>query len=92
MVSFQKLTSIQIEQIVRIMGDTNNGFTGAEIGHFLAQCGIYDSNPEMTKWMRLYNAFCGVANESGSTNAIYSFVKYCMEPAQGLKNINRYKR
>ncbi len=88
--SFQELNATQIEQIARIMGDTYNGFTGGEIEHSLAQCGIYDSNPEMTKWKRLYNAFCDVVNKSGSTKRIYSFIKYCMEPAQGLINIDRY--
>lgn len=86
-----KLTPNQIERIAQIMGDTANGFTGSELGHHLAQCHIADPNPELTKWKRLYNAFCYAVNDSGSTNAVYHFIQYCMEPAQGLKNPNRYK-
>ena len=85
-----RLTPNQTEQIARIMGDTVNGFTGSEIGHHLAQCRINDPNPELTKWKRLYNALCSVVNGSGSTNAIYQFIQYCMNPAQGLQNPKRY--
>ena len=44
-----RLTPNQIEHIAHIMGDTNNGFTGFEIGHFLAQCHMDDPNPGLTK-------------------------------------------
>ena len=84
------LTPNQIEQIARIMGDTVNGFTGSELGHHLAQCHIGDPNPGLTKWKRLYNAFCNVVNNNGSTNAVYQFIQHCMEPAQGLQNPDRY--
>lgn len=86
-----RLTSNQIEQIARIIGDTTNGLTGSEIEHHLAQCCINDPNPGITKWKRLYNAFCSAVNESGYTNVVYQFIQHCMEPAQGLKNPNRYK-
>lgn len=85
-----RLTLNQIEQIARIMGDTENGFTGTEIGHLLAQCRIDDPNPGLTKWKRLYNAFCIAVNGSSSTNAIFQFIQHCMEPVQGLNNFERY--
>ena len=40
-----QLTPNQIEQIAHIMGDTNTGFTGSELGHLLAQCHIDDPDP-----------------------------------------------
>lgn len=85
-----QLTPNQIEQIARIMGDTGNGFTGSEIRHLLAQCSIYDPDPGLTKWKRLYNAFCLAVNESGSTNVIFQFIQYCLEPALGVNNPERY--
>lgn len=81
----------QIEQIAHIMGDTENGFTGTEIGHLLAQCRIDDPNPRLTKWKRLYNAFCVAVNGSSSTNVIFQFIQHCMEPVKGLNNFERYK-
>lgn len=85
-----QLTPNQIEQIARIMGDTENGFTGSEIGHLLAQCHMKDPNPELTKWKRLYNAFCFAINQDNCVNVVYQFVQYCMEPVQGLSNAERY--
>ena len=86
------LTETQIEQIARIIGDTQGGLTGSEIGHILAQCHIDDPDPEMTKWKRLYNAFYDAVNKSRSTNIIFRFIKRCFEPAQGLNDPERYSR
>ena len=85
-----QLTPNQIEQIARIMGDTKDGFTGSETGHLLAQCRMDDPDPGLTKWKRLYNAFCAAVNGSNSTNVIFQFIQHCMEPAQGLNNPERY--
>ena len=88
--TFPRLTSNQIEQIARILGDTDNGFKGYEIENHLAQCRMEDPNPGLTKWKRLYNAFSVNANGSGSTNIIFHYIQHCMEPAQGLNNPERY--
>lgn len=66
------------------------GLKGYEIGQNLAQCHMDDPDQGVTKWKRLYNAFCKAVNSSGSTNAIYQFIQYCMNPAQGLQNPKRY--
>lgn len=84
------LTPNQIEKIAHILGDTDNGFKGYEIGHHLAQCRMDDPDPGLTKWKRLYNAFCISVNSSGSANAIFRFIQYCMEPVQGLNDPERY--
>ena len=86
-----QLTSTQIERIAQILDDTNNGFTGSELGHFLAQCRMDYPDSGMTKWKRLYNAFCVAVNGNGSTNIVFRFIQHCMEPAQGLNNLERYR-
>ena len=86
------LTPNQIEQIARIMGNTKDGYTGSEISHHLAQCCMKDPDPGLTKWKRLYNAFCVDVNANGSTNAVFRFIRHCMEPAQGLNDSERYNR
>lgn len=88
--SFPQLTPPQIERIAQVLGDTEKGYTGSELGHHLDQCRIKDIDPNLTKWKRLYNAFSFAVNSTGSTNTVYSFIQYCMEPAQGLKNPERY--
>lgn len=84
------LTQNQIEQISRIMGDTNDGFTGSKIGHYLAQCCINDPDPGLTKRKRLYNALCLAVKDCNSTNVVYKFIQHCMDPVKWLNNLERY--
>lgn len=84
------LTQPQIEKIAQILGDTSAGFTGSEIEHHLAQCRFNDPDPGLAKWKRLYNAFCEKINNDKSTNAIFMFIQHCFEPAQGLRDQQRY--
>lgn len=88
---FPKLTNNQIEQIAHILGHTDSGFTGSEIGNILTQCNLDDPGPGQTKWIRLYNAFAKTVNESGSTNIVFRCIQCCMEPVQGIKNQKRYE-
>ena len=65
--SLPNLTQPQIEQIAQIFGNTDGelkGLKGFEIGQCLAQCRIPDPDSGITKWKRLYNAFCAVINNS----------------------------
>ena len=71
-----RLTPNQIEQLARIMGDTDGderGLKSFEIGHNLTQCYMDDPGQGTTKWKRLYNAFCRAVNSSSSTN---NFIVY----------------
>ena len=90
--NFPQLSNTQIEQIARILGDTENGYTGSEIGHLLSMNGIQDVSPLLTKWRRLNNAFIIRCKNDKSTNAVFGFLKYCFEPVQGLKNPKRYEQ
>jgi hypothetical protein len=60
------LTPAVLENISKILGDTNSGLTGltgSEIHHLLVQSQITDIDSTNTKWRRLYSAF---ANQSKS--------------------------
>ena len=46
-----------LESLTKVLGNTNEGFTGTEIGKLLFECDIPDPCPNMTKWKRLYEAF-----------------------------------
>ena len=46
-----------LENVCRVIADTNDGLTGTQIGTYLAQEHIDDIDPLNTKWKRLYNAF-----------------------------------
>lgn len=90
--SLPMLNGQQIEQICHILADTDNGFTGSQLGHMLAECGIPDPDPGMTKWKRLYNAFCEACSNTQSTNVVYKFLQYSFNPVNGLQDSNWYQR
>jgi uncharacterized protein (TIGR02391 family) len=78
--------SQQLTAIARILGDTNNGLTGAEIGYFLADCKIRDVKPEITKWKRLFNALVEWQNEKQLGNHVVMFINRAMSPVQYTAN------
>lgn len=45
-----------IESISKTLGDTNQGFSGREIGDLLKESNIQDPFPSETKWRRLNKA------------------------------------
>jgi uncharacterized protein (TIGR02391 family) len=75
-----------LEEIAKILGDTNSGLTGSEIQHTLAQSQITDTDPMLTKWKRLYNAFANYQNKEQCSNSILNFIKYALPPAKYVNN------
>jgi uncharacterized protein (TIGR02391 family) len=75
-------TSGQLEAIALILGETNGGMSGTEIGHYLRQARIEDPDASMTKWRRLYNAFARRQNRDGHGNCVLQFIRYSMDPAR----------
>lgn len=82
----------EIERIAKIIGDTENGLTGTEIGHNLQSAGITDTDPGITKWKRLYNALATAHNTRGSGNHILGFIAKVFEPAKWAGETNRYNK
>jgi uncharacterized protein (TIGR02391 family) len=76
----------QLEAISRILGDTDTGLNGTEIGYLLRDSRIPDCSPEMTKWKRLLNAFVTIQNEQQVGNHILVFIKRAMDPARYVEN------
>ena len=71
-----------LEGICRILGETNDGLSGTEIGLFLQQASIPDTDPSITKWKRLYNAFANFQNRNHCSNNILTFITGAMNPAR----------
>lgn len=51
-----------LESLCKVIADTSTGLTGSEIGKILTDCKIIDTDPQMTKWKRRYNAFVNSQN------------------------------
>lgn len=75
-----------LEGICRIIGATEEGLKGSEIGKILRDCGIYDYSPTSTKWERLYNAFVNSQNKEQSSYKIIVFLCHAMHPSRYIKN------
>lgn len=76
----------QLEAIAKVLGDTSSGFKGTEIGHLLANSRIPDTDPTITKWKRLYNAFVHFQNEHQVGNHVLVFINRAMNPAAYTDN------
>lgn len=69
-----------LEQVCNVLGDTITGLTGSEIGRYLAECGIPDPMPGMTKRIRLYEALVARQRQNGCSNNICTFIQRVMNP------------
>lgn len=77
----------QIEAICKVLAHTDTGLTGAEIGRLLAQTGVRDIEPTITKWKRLYNALTKRQSQQGSGDRILAFIRAAMDPARYQGNL-----
>ncbi len=73
-------SSAQLEAISKVLGDTNRGLTGAEIGRCLQQVRVADTDPQATKWMRLFNALATRQNQDGHGDRLLAFIKVALDP------------
>ncbi|MFA4905183.1 MAG: TIGR02391 family protein [Candidatus Margulisiibacteriota bacterium] len=79
-----------IEAISKILGDTESGFTGDEIGHLLEQAGIKDPGP-FTKWKRLSQALIDQQIIDRCGNRVGAFLQKAMAPTRYLKNMGMFE-
>lgn len=66
----------------RVLAETASGLTGSEIGHLLAQMGIGDPAPALTKWKRLSVALSQQQQRDGCGNRVLSFILEAMKPVR----------
>lgn len=71
----------QVVAISKVLGETDRGLKGVEIGHMLEICKIPDVSSDSTKWQRLHNAFCTFQNEHKVGNHVLKFINTAMDPA-----------
>lgn len=74
--------SAQLEAICKVLGDTLRGLTGTEIEHILREIRAEDPSPQLSKWMRLYNAFAASQNKHQVGNHVIQFINKAMAPAR----------
>lgn len=71
-----------LQSISDILGDTQKGFSGSEIGRLFRECGIADLFPQQTKRHRIFEALKEKQQADGCGNNIASFLQYAMNPVR----------
>lgn len=79
MASMEPFEDDVVQRLARIVGETNTGFPGPEIGRILNQAGIPDPG-EMTKWRRIYTALVDEQRRTLCGNCTVVFVTTAMRP------------
>lgn len=87
-----KLEEANLRAICDILGATDTGLTGAEIGRCLHDCGIADPMPDITKRHRLYAALAQKQSADGCANGVLAFVKHVMNPVRYVGNSDHFDR
>jgi uncharacterized protein (TIGR02391 family) len=82
MAAIPKLDEANLQAICDILGATDTGLTGSEIGRYLRECGCSDPIPQMTKRHRLYAALLEKQNSDRCANNILSFLTHVMNPVR----------
>ena len=69
-----------LEQVSNVLGDTNTGLTGSEIGRYLQECGIPDLDSGNTKRIRLFHALDARQRNDACANNVCAFIQRVMNP------------
>jgi uncharacterized protein (TIGR02391 family) len=86
MAHIPKIDEANLQAICDILGDTNTGLTGPEIGRYLRECGCPDPIPQMTKRHRLYAALLEKQNADRCTNNVLAFITCVMNPVRHVSS------
>ncbi len=71
-----------LEGVCQTIAATEDGLTGSEISKILGDNNITDTDPTLTKWKRLYNAFVNWQNEHKCSNHILKFIQHALHPSR----------
>lgn len=84
-------TAQQVERIARIVGETDNGLSGQEIGGLLAQLGFSDDGPGTTKWKRIFNSLAYLQNKHQVGNHTVMLLNEVMRPEAYVSKRDLFK-
>ena len=73
-------SSQHLEAICRVLGHTERGLSGTQIGRLLQEINVLDVDPGNTKWKRLFNALAAVQNQYEVGNHLIRFINATMNP------------
>ncbi|MBK6999467.1 MAG: TIGR02391 family protein [Rhodoferax sp.] len=71
-----------LQSISDVLGATDHGFSGSEIGRYLRECNIHDPFPTHTKRLRIFEALKEKQTIDGCGNHVAAFIQYSMNPVR----------
>lgn len=80
MAAYPTFSPDQLQALCDVLGHTNTGLTGSEIGHILKACHIDDPAQGVTKRHRLFEALQARQAHDQCSNAVLNFVQQAMAP------------
>lgn len=83
--------SATLEAIAKVLGNTERGLSGSQIGSKLRECNICDVDPANTKWKRLYNALAQFQNEHGIGNHVVKFIYTALAPTSFINEPDHFE-
>lgn len=89
--SVPKIDNSVLQKICDILGDTGWGFTGSQIGDLLAEAGITDVAPDITKRRRLFEALKARQSQDGCGNNILAFIQIALKPVRYMQDREQFE-
>lgn len=71
-----------LQSISDVLGATERGFSGSEIGRYLRECNIHDPFPTLTKRHRIFEALKEKQILDGCGNHVAAFIQHSMNPVR----------
>lgn len=87
MAGIPKLNLSVVESIAKLLGETNSGFSGTQIGKLLNDSGIEDIDAGNTKWKRLNSALAYKQEQDRCANNVLAFIQNALNPARHYNNL-----
>jgi uncharacterized protein (TIGR02391 family) len=72
----------QLEGICKVLGNTDTGLSGTEIGQLLRVSQIDDPQPTITKWKRLFEALLNCQQKERCGNCVVKFIQVACAPTR----------
>lgn len=80
------LTEAHVRALADVLGETDRGMSGSEIGRLLQDCGFPDPTPGATKRHRLAEALLAKAASEGSTSRVLRLIRSALDPVRYHNN------
>ncbi|MCD4721817.1 MAG: TIGR02391 family protein [Desulfobacula sp.] len=87
----QQFNAQKLEAACRVLGDTERGLTGSEIGYLLQECKLTDVTPGITKWQRLFNALAEAQNKYQVGNHLIMLINRALDPVKYIRDKEKFE-